>query len=290
MTSAESPARDADTGDELLTPFPRRNHLARLRRARNRRRTRAGVGATLALTLALSGTGLAASWATPTTEADPVVESAAAVAQASDELRAEQTAHTSAQETLDSATGVLDDADESVDTHDLETLVDRLADYRKLTPTFTLGLVQQTETETASVSEASAAAKKQKAEEAEKKAAEEAKRAEEEAKKKAAANTPEGAKAAAKTMAADQYGWGEGEFSCLVSLWNKESGWSYTASNPSSGAYGIPQALPGSKMGSVASDWETNAITQITWGLQYISGTYGSPCAAWSHSQSTGWY
>ncbi|MCW4459174.1 phospholipase [Microbacterium sp. MPKO10] len=290
MTSAETSARDADTGDEPLTPFPRRNHLARMRRARNRRRTRAGVGATLALTLALSGTGLAASWATPTTEADPVVESAAAVAQASDELRAEQTAHSSAQETLDSANGVLDDADESVDTHDLETLVERLADYRKLTPTFTLGLVQQTETETASVSEASAAAKKQKAEEAEKKAAEEAKRAEEEAKKKAAANTPEGAKAAAKTMAADQYGWGEGEFSCLVSLWNKESGWSYTASNPSSGAYGIPQALPGSKMGSVASDWETNAITQITWGLQYISGTYGSPCAAWGHSQSTGWY
>ncbi len=85
-------------------------------------------------------------------------------------------------------------------------------------------------------------------------------------------------------------GWGDDQFSCLVSLWNKESGWNYRAYNAGSGAYGIPQALPGSKMSSAGADWETNAATQISWGLGYISGRYGTPCGAWSHSQSTGWY
>jgi hypothetical protein len=80
------------------------------------------------------------------------------------------------------------------------------------------------------------------------------------------------------------------QFGCLNKLWNKESGWRHTAANPSSGAYGIPQSLPGSKMSSVASDWRTNPATQIKWGLGYIEGRYGSPCKAWSHSQSTGWY
>ncbi len=85
-------------------------------------------------------------------------------------------------------------------------------------------------------------------------------------------------------------GWGDDQFSCLVSLWNKESGWNYLAYNRSSGATGIPQALPGSKMASAGADWQTNPATQITWGLGYISGRYGTPCGAWSHSQSTGWY
>jgi len=80
------------------------------------------------------------------------------------------------------------------------------------------------------------------------------------------------------------------QFSCLDQLWNRESGWSLTASNASSGAYGIPQSLPGSKMASAGADWQTNAATQITWGLSYIAGRYGSPCAAWAHSQSSGWY
>jgi uncharacterized protein YabE (DUF348 family) len=84
-------------------------------------------------------------------------------------------------------------------------------------------------------------------------------------------------------------GWGNDQFGCLVSLWNKESGWRTDAANPS-GAYGIPQALPGSKMASVAADWQTNPATQITWGLNYISGTYGTPCAAWAHSQADNWY
>ena len=101
--------------------------------------------------------------------------------------------------------------------------------------------------------------------------------------------TPEGAQAIARSLMGS-YGWGDGEFSCLQSLWNRESGWNYQAENASSGAYGIPQALPGSKMSSVAGDWATNPATQITWGLNYISGRYGSPCSAWAHSESVGWY
>lgn len=85
-------------------------------------------------------------------------------------------------------------------------------------------------------------------------------------------------------------GWGSDQFSCLVSLWNKESGWRTTASNPSSGAYGIPQSLPGNKMASAGADWQTNPRTQITWGLGYIADVYGTPCSAWAHSQATNWY
>jgi hypothetical protein len=87
-----------------------------------------------------------------------------------------------------------------------------------------------------------------------------------------------------------QHGWGSGQFRCLDSLWQRESGWNRHAQNPSSGAYGIPQALPGSKMASAGKDWRTNPVTQIRWGLGYIAASYGSPCAAWGHSQSHGWY
>jgi hypothetical protein len=87
-----------------------------------------------------------------------------------------------------------------------------------------------------------------------------------------------------------KFGWSAGQFSCLDALWNVESGWNPTAENPNSGAYGIPQALPGSKMASAGPDWQTNPATQILWGLQYIQSTYGSPCAAWSHEEATGWY
>lgn len=85
-------------------------------------------------------------------------------------------------------------------------------------------------------------------------------------------------------------GWGDDQFACLVALWNKESGWRVNAYNSGSGAYGIPQALPGSKMASAGADWETNPATQIAWGLGYVGGRYGSPCGAWDHSQRTGWY
>ena len=86
------------------------------------------------------------------------------------------------------------------------------------------------------------------------------------------------------------FGWSSGQFSCLDPLWAHESGWSVTAYNAGSGAYGIPQALPGSRMASAGPDWQANAATQIRWGLEYIKGTYGSPCAAWDHEQATGWY
>ena len=96
-------------------------------------------------------------------------------------------------------------------------------------------------------------------------------------------------KVVAKAMLG-RYGWGASQFGCLDRLWTRESMWSIHATNPSSGAYGIPQALPGSKMASVGSDWRTSAFTQIRWGLGYIQARYGSPCSAWSHSEGHGWY
>jgi hypothetical protein len=79
------------------------------------------------------------------------------------------------------------------------------------------------------------------------------------------------------------------QFGCLDNIWSRESGWNYQAYN-ASGAFGIPQALPGSKMASAGSDWQTNPATQIRWGLGYIKSMYGTPCGAWSFWQSNGWY
>ncbi|HEY3008163.1 MAG TPA: lytic transglycosylase domain-containing protein [Micromonosporaceae bacterium] len=86
------------------------------------------------------------------------------------------------------------------------------------------------------------------------------------------------------------YGYKLDQMPCLDKLWTRESGWNTRSSNSSTGAYGIPQALPGSKMASVADDWRTNPATQIKWGLNYIKGRYGSPCDAWQHFLSSGWY
>jgi hypothetical protein len=102
-------------------------------------------------------------------------------------------------------------------------------------------------------------------------------------------NARQDPRAAARAMLGD-FGFADSQFSCLNSLWTRESNWLYTATNPSSGAYGIPQSLPASKMASAGADYRTNPVTQITWGLRYIQDRYGSPCAAWAHSQSTGWY
>lgn len=88
---------------------------------------------------------------------------------------------------------------------------------------------------------------------------------------------------AASLVAADQFG-------CLDALFQRESGWNPTAKNKSSSAYGIPQALPGSKMASAGADWQTNPLTQVRWGVSYINARYGSPCGAWEHSESHGWY
>jgi hypothetical protein len=81
-----------------------------------------------------------------------------------------------------------------------------------------------------------------------------------------------------------------GQFGCLDALWQRESGWHAWAYNASSGAFGIPQALPGDKMASAGADWRTNPVTQIRWGLDYIASRYGTPCGAWGHSQAYGWY
>lgn len=94
----------------------------------------------------------------------------------------------------------------------------------------------------------------------------------------------------AKDLCINTYGWTENDFQCLVKLWNRESGWNPNAHNKSSGAHGIPQSLPASKMASEGADYYTNGKTQIRWGLKYIKGRYGSPSAAWAHSQSKGWY
>ena len=85
------------------------------------------------------------------------------------------------------------------------------------------------------------------------------------------------------------YGFSTSQFGCLDDLWNQESGWRWNAEN-ASGAYGIPQALPGSKMASAGADWLTDPTTQIKWGLGYIKADYGTPCGAWDHEVAYGWY
>lgn len=87
-----------------------------------------------------------------------------------------------------------------------------------------------------------------------------------------------------------RYGLSSADFDCIDNIWTQESNWNVRADNPSSSAYGIPQALPGSKMASEGSDWRTNAETQIRWGLGYIADRYGSACSAWSFKRSHGWY
>ncbi len=112
------------------------------------------------------------------------------------------------------------------------------------------------------------------------------------AKKKAIlAHAQSDPRAAARALL-PEFGFSDSQFGCLDKLWVGESNWRYTAENSSSGAYGIPQSLPGSKMATVASDWRTNPVTQIRWGLKYIKSSYGTPCGAWSawQSRSPHWY
>lgn len=104
------------------------------------------------------------------------------------------------------------------------------------------------------------------------------------------AATPSGSPQQIAMAMLPSFGWSSSEFSCLNDLWERESGWNAYASNPTSGAYGIPQALPGSKMATAGADWQTNPATQIRWGLGYIQASYGSPCGAWAHETSSGWY
>ncbi|WP_336697541.1 phospholipase [Curtobacterium sp. USHLN213] len=198
--------------------------------------------------------------------------------------------------TIATAETIADSANEKTDTGVLERRIDALDDYRKLFGAALTSRISSTVDATTAVADASAAQDKQDADAkaaaaaAAKRAAAERAAAAEAARKQAAANTVEGAKATASSLASSKYGWGSDQFQCLDNLWTKESGWNYQAVNANGGATGIPQALPGSKMATIASDWRTNATTQITWGLQYISDAYGTPCAAWSHSQASNFY
>ncbi|QEO16007.1 hypothetical protein FLP10_01395 [Agromyces intestinalis] len=184
-----------------------------------------------------------------------------------------------AKDTLSVAADTLAAADGKVDASGLAASVASLGEYETLPTEKVIDLTVQTKTE---AEKALAAVQEFDRVQAEQAAAAAA--------AQAAANTPDGARAYAADLAASQYGWGADQFSCLSNLWQKESGWNYQAYNASSGATGIPQSLPGEKMATAGADWQTNARTQIAWGLDYIQRAYGSPCSAWGHSQSMNWY
>jgi hypothetical protein len=104
------------------------------------------------------------------------------------------------------------------------------------------------------------------------------------------AREAKGAKAVARQIIAQKYRWSDRQFTCLDNLWTKESHWNYKARNKTSGAHGIPQALPATKMEIVGTDWRTNPVTQLTWGLKYIEERYEYPCKAWNKSKRSNWY
>lgn len=180
---------------------------------------------------------------------------------------------------------------------------------------------QQAQVQTASLTQqadaqaiaADASAKKDAEEAARKQAADDAvakqKAAEEKAEKEAKARKEAAAEAASRSATRDASSFSvqssytvaqiqamarqmvpSGQFQCFSNIVNHESSWNYKAVNASSGAYGLFQALPGSKMSSVGSDWQTNPATQIKWGLNYMNSRYGSPCDAWSFWQANNWY
>lgn len=325
-----------------LAPSTRRaRRAAQSHRTRRRALAPLAIGATALGILSLAGF----SSATPSLEAQaqpevaPVYLPVAVVTPISDDsAQAEaldedvEAAVAAAGEALDAATSIEDDiakadddldlgdAPESVDTDELEDLVERV-DAASEVDHFLLDLTGETHAAAKAVqAEAKDLRENLKEAKAKKKAEEEAarKKAEEEARKKAEAEAAAAAAAeasnnsssntapapapapavsvdpgSAQAIAYDMVrsrGWGDAEFNCLVALWNKESGWRVNAMNPYSGAYGIPQALPGNKMATAGADWQTSAATQITWGLGYIQGRYGTPCGAWGHSQAVGWY
>jgi delta 1-pyrroline-5-carboxylate dehydrogenase len=249
-------------------------------------------------TIALSTTGLLAGGLL-VTNANATAESVAATTELSQASNfkheqldsypviAKAKADKRAEHTLNDANQVLAAVQNKVDATSLATSVASLSQYSTLSAYKVRALTTETETAAQQVQAAATEADRVAAEAAAQVAAA---AAEAQAQAQAAANTPDGARATARAMAASRYGWGEGEFSCLNQLWNRESGWSVSALNAGSGATGIPQSLPGSKMASAGSDWATNASTQISWGLDYIKGSYGTPCAAWGHSEAMNWY
>ncbi|WP_439688871.1 phospholipase [Curtobacterium sp. SP.BCp] len=287
--TTELPTTTASTRREALDSPSRR-----VRRAVRNRTTLVAAGAAV---LAVAGGGVLVGTQPALGEALGVPTASPTSAPALDGTALDRA---QAQATISSAQVVLADANHKTDTAELEQRVDALDDYRTLSGAALTNRIASTVAATQQVAEASAAqdksdvdAKRAAAEQAaaEKAAAEKAAaEAAERARKLAAGNTVAGAKATASSLASSQYGWGSDQFQCLDNLWTKESGWNYRAVNSNGGATGIPQALPGSKMATIGSDWQTNATTQIKWGLQYIADAYGTPCAAWGHSQASNFY
>ncbi|MGV9194266.1 hypothetical protein ACQ143_07965 [Microbacterium sp. MC2] len=246
--------------------------------------------------------------------AQPDSESAQALAAATAALAEAKSTVTEVKAVADKADLDLGDVEIAIDTDELASLTDELRTIQRMSHLFIPHMTDDTVSETTRVTGAiddlqqalTDAQEKKAAEEAARKAAEAKAKAEREAAEKAAAATERSAAAPSPASGSRQYsggdaraiardmlaqrGWGDDQFQCLDALWSRESGWNYQAYNASSGAFGIPQALPGSKMASAGSDWQTNPATQIRWGLGYIDGRYGTPCGAWSHSQSHGWY
>lgn len=164
----------------------------------------------------------------------------------------------------------------------------RLAADRNETNVSIAAAQEKARVEAIAAAEAAAKARREAAERA---ARDRARKALEAKKQALLDNAQEDPRAAARVLLAE-YGFDDSQWGCLDDLWMGESGWRYTAENSSSGAYGIPQSLPGSKMATIASDWRTNPVTQIRWGLKYIKGSYGTPCGAWGawQSRSPHWY
>lgn len=275
------------TPDTIPTTSAATPALPTRRSLRSRRLKRRGLvlGGAIAGVGLLAGTGFTL---TSALDAQQRVDATAAVTQATglhkDQLGAysvvaQAKAISTAKDTIQSAEAALAAADGKVDASSLQASVASLGDYETLPLDSVVSLTRETKAKAQET--AAAAAEFDRVQEEQAQAAADA---------LARANTPEGAKAYAKQLAASQYGWGESQYTCLVNLWQKESGWNYQAMNSSSGATGIPQSLPGSKMATAGADWQTSAATQVRWGLDYIARGYGQPCSAWAHSQSVNWY
>lgn len=320
-------SRTAENSDQAAETRGSRGHEKRSNRARKRYLLAGSVlavGAIVGSGFAMQSNVAATNKSIAATEA-----LASSTGRHSDQLSAYGAVFTAraerrAKDTINGANTVLAEAKGKTDTAALSSSVASLSNFELLAPERIYVLVSQTNAASADVKVAVKKADRLAAEKAAKKAAKEAaekaakeaaaeeaaqeaaQEAEQEAEQEAAEqeessnksapsrpsapSDPSGAQAIARDMMASQYGWGGDQFGCLVSLWDRESGWNVNAYNASSGATGIPQALPGSKMASAGGDWETNPATQISWGLGYIAGSYGTPCAAWDHSESVGWY
>ncbi|GGT83142.1 MULTISPECIES: transglycosylase SLT domain-containing protein [Streptomyces] len=135
-----------------------------------------------------------------------------------------------------------------------------------------------------------AEAKKKAADKAEQERKEAAERANRSSLRDASSFTSQGSYSIAEVKAIARQMIPASQFQCFSNIVDHESGWNYRATNPSSGAYGLVQALPGSKMSSAGADWQTNPATQIKWGLNYMNNRYDSPCGAWSFWQANRWY